>query len=46
MMATQSIDTIADIAIPDTALVRDITEFIRDAEDDLLFNHSRRVFLF
>jgi hypothetical protein len=45
-MATQSIDTIADIAIPDTALVRDITEFIRDAEDDLLFNHSRRVFLF
>src|ERR1700739_2882730 len=45
-MATQSIDTIADIAIPDTALVREITEFIRDAEDDLLFNHSRRVFLF
>ena len=45
-MATQSIDTIAGIAIPDTALVRDITEFIRDAEDDLLFNHSRRVFLF
>jgi hypothetical protein len=45
-MATQSIDSIANIAIPDTALVRDITEFIRDAEDDLLFNHSRRVFLF
>src|ERR1700758_1538610 len=46
IMATQSIDTIADIAIPDTALVREITEFIRDSEDDLLFNHSRRVFLF
>jgi hypothetical protein len=46
MMKTQSMDTIADIAIPDTALVRDITEFIRDAEEDLLFNHSRRVFLF
>src|ERR1700759_4295731 len=45
-MATQSIDTIADIAIPDTALVREITDVIRDAEDDLLFNHSRRVFLF
>jgi HD domain len=45
-MAIQSIDTIADIAIPDTALVREITEFIRDSEDDLLFNHSRRVFLF
>ena len=39
-------DTIADIAIPETALVREITEFIRAAEDDLLFNHSRRVFLF
>jgi hypothetical protein len=45
-MTLQSIDTIADIAIPDTALVREITEFIRDAEDDLLFDHSRRVFLF
>lgn len=39
-------EIIADIAIPNTALVRDITEFIRDAEDDLLFDHSRRVFLF
>jgi hypothetical protein len=39
-------DTIAHIAVPDTALVREITEFIRDAEDDLLFHHSRRVFLF
>jgi hypothetical protein len=45
-MALQSIDTIADIAIPDTELVREITEFIRDGEDDLLFDHSRRVFLF
>lgn len=25
---------------------RDVTDFIRDAEDELLFNHSRRVFLF
>lgn len=32
--------------IPDTPLVRDITEYIRDTEDELLFNHSRRVFLF
>jgi hypothetical protein len=45
-MATQSIDTIAGISIPDTKLVREVTDFIRDAEDDLLFNHSRRVFLF
>lgn len=45
-MATRSVETIADITIPDTALVREITAFIRDTEDDLLFNHSRRVFLF
>ena len=37
---------IAGIEIPDTPLVRATTEFIRDAEDDLLFHHSRRVFLF
>jgi hypothetical protein len=45
-MATQSIQTIAGVAIPDSALVREATDFIRDAEDELLFNHSRRVFLF
>ena len=45
-MASQSINTIAGIVVPDTALVREVTEFIRDAEDDLLFHHSRRVFLF
>ncbi|MCX2711730.1 HD domain-containing protein [Mycolicibacterium sp. J2] len=39
-------ETIADITIPDTALVRDVTAFIRDTEDDLLYHHSRRVFLF
>ena len=38
--------TIAGIAIPDTPLVRDTTEYIRDVENDLLFDHSRRVFLF
>lgn len=26
--------------------MREITEFIRDSENELLFNHSRRVFLF
>lgn len=39
-------ESIAGIRIPDSALVREATDFIRDAEDDLLFNHSRRVFLF
>src|ERR1700710_2179706 len=45
-MATESIENIAGIVVPDTRLVREVTAFIRDAEDDLLFNHSRRVFLF
>nr|CRL73017.1 HD-GYP domain-containing protein [Mycolicibacterium komanii] len=45
-MSTQSIQSIAGITIPDSALVREATEHIRDAEDDLLFDHSRRVFLF
>jgi HD domain len=43
---TRSIESIAGIQIPDSPLVREATEFIRHAEDDLLFNHSRRVFLF
>jgi len=38
--------TIAGITIPDTPLVRDVTALIRAAEEDLLFDHSRRVFLF
>ena len=45
-MPTAPADTIADIVIPDTPLVRDVTALIRDVEDDLLFHHSRRVFLF
>ncbi|MCW2654264.1 MAG: diguanylate cyclase [Mycobacterium sp.] len=45
-MSAVSTQTIADIVIPDTPLVREVTEFIREAEDDLLFDHSRRVFLF
>ena len=45
-MAAQSTGTIAGITIPDTPLVRDVTTLIRAAEEDLLFDHSRRVFLF
>jgi hypothetical protein len=45
-MTAASTQRIAGIVIPDTPLVREITEYIRDTEDELLFNHSRRVFLF
>jgi HD superfamily phosphodiesterase len=45
-MTAASTRQVAGIVIPDTPLVREITEYIRDTEDELLFNHSRRVFLF
>jgi hypothetical protein len=37
--------TIAGVAIPDSALARETTEFVRDASTQLRFDHSRRVFL-
>ncbi|EUA35701.1 HD domain protein [Mycobacterium xenopi 3993] len=45
-MSSSTTESIAGVVIPDTPLVREVTDFIRDAEDDLLFHHSRRVFLF
>ena len=39
-------NVIAGIEIPDTHLVRDATTLVREAENDLLYDHSRRVFLF
>lgn len=44
--AIESRAAIEGIAIPDSALCRAITEFVRDTETDLLFNHSSRVFFF
>ena len=38
-------ETIAGITVPDTALVRTATSLVREATDDTLFHHSRRVFL-
>src|ERR1700728_100266 len=45
-MSSTAADSIAGVVIPDTPLVAAITAHIRAVEDDLLFNHSRRVFLF
>jgi hypothetical protein len=42
-MSTQT--SIAGIAIPDSALAREATEFVQDESTQLLFDHSRRVFL-
>jgi len=37
--------TIAAIPIPDSRLAREATEFVQDVSTQLLFDHSRRVFL-
>lgn len=39
-------NTIAGIVIPDSIMARDATTLVRDTESDLLYHHSRRVFLF
>jgi HD domain len=36
---------IAGVQIPDSALARDVTEFVQEVSSQLLFDHSRRVFL-
>ncbi|MEU6011288.1 HD domain-containing protein [Streptomyces sp. NPDC047453] len=38
-------EAIAGVRIPDTTLVREATELVRDVAPPLLFHHSRRVFL-
>jgi hypothetical protein len=37
--------TIAGVPIPDSALAREATEFVQEVSTRLLFDHSRRVFL-
>jgi hypothetical protein len=38
-------ETIAGIRIPDSAMAKAATQLVRDTENDLLYHHSRRVFL-
>lgn len=37
-----NIDELSTLGIPDSKLARDVTQFIRDTEGDLLFHHSAR----
>jgi hypothetical protein len=37
---------IAGVKIPDSSMAKAATELVRDTETDLLYHHSRRVFLF
>jgi len=43
---TSQVARIPGIAVPDGKLANEITEFIRDTESALLFNHSSRVYYF
>ncbi|MBB4189155.1 HD domain-containing protein [Sinorhizobium terangae] len=37
-------EIVAGVRVPDSAIARAATQLVRDTEDDLLYNHSRRVF--
>lgn len=39
-------ETIAGIQIPDSTMAREATELVRDVATDLIFHHSRRVYVF
>lgn len=39
-------ETIARITIPDSKMAQDATALVRDVANDLIFDHSRRVFIF
>jgi hypothetical protein len=42
---TTAIEIVAGVTIPDSRLARDATEFVRETSTQLLYDHSRRVFL-
>ena len=39
-------ETIAGITVPDSTLAKDATALVRDATNDLIYNHSRCTFFF
>src|SRR6202051_312496 len=43
---TSQATLISGISVPNSKLANEITEFIRDTESSLLFNHSSRVYYF
>jgi HD domain len=43
---SQSLTLASGVTIPDSKMAREVTELVRDAENQLLFNHSSRVYYF
>lgn len=46
MSTTTFPEVLFEVRFPDTKLTREITQYIRDTETELLFNHSSRVYYF
>jgi len=44
LSANETPCSVADVAVPDSKLARQVTELVRDTEPSLLFHHSSRVF--
>jgi len=44
-LASNRSNRIAGVPIPDSTLAREVTDFVQDVSSELLFDHSRRVFL-
>ncbi len=45
-MSDQQESNFGGVNIPDSKMARELTQFIRDTESELLFHHSTRVYLF
>lgn len=45
-LAVNTVAPISGVTIPDSRLAKEITEFVREQETPLLFNHSTRVYYF
>ncbi|MFF2327240.1 MULTISPECIES: HD domain-containing protein [unclassified Streptomyces] len=46
MTSTADLPAVERVTVPDTELAAQATELVRDATDDLIYHHSRRVYFF
>ncbi|MFJ5723166.1 HD domain-containing protein [Streptomyces sp. NPDC093149] len=46
MTSSADVASVTGVTVPDTRLAAEATELVRDATDDLIYHHSRRVYFF
>ncbi|MFB7531045.1 HD domain-containing protein [Streptomyces sp. NPDC056178] len=46
MTSSADLASVTGVTVPDTRLAAEATELVRDATDDLIYHHSRRVYFF